>query len=153
MLPLGAATEWISAISTATLGLFGAAFALWQFAAQGFRPRCRVKIDVKRQAILLQIRNRGRAGGVIARIVVVDANGLALQPAPPIDGYSSGFTATTLPANAGMRVIIMHPNNISRFPDGVRVKVDWGTGQTLLTPEPVDVGYAGLPSVLPLVIK
>jgi len=148
--PVGATTDWISAVSTATLGLFGAAFAVWQFWAQGFRPRCAARIDVARQAIRLQISNRGRADGVIGRVVLVDAEGFAIQPGPLIDGYPSGnFTATTLPAHAAIQLMIGKPQSRAALPEGVLVKVDWGTGEAVLTPKPVKVGYAGLPSVLP----
>lgn len=142
-------TDWIGAISTATLGLFGAIFTVWQFWAQGFRPRCTAKIDLKRQAILLLIRNHGRADGVVARIVLVDADGLAMDPPAPIDGYPSGFATTTLPSRAAMRLVIVHPPDLETIPDGTRIKIDWGTGNALKVPQPVDVGYLGLSSVLP----
>lgn len=147
--PTATAADWITAIATATLAL-GALFAIWQFWVQGFRPRCKAKIDARRQAMLLQIKNRGRADGVIGRVVVIDENGLAIEPAPPIDGYPSGaFSATILPAYVAMRLIIGLPSGLAAFPEKVRVKVDWGSGEKLMRPKQVRVGYAGLPSVLP----
>jgi hypothetical protein len=125
-------------------------FAGWQFRAQGFRPHCSVRIDARRQAIRLQIRNRGRANGAIERIVIVDPAGFAINPAASIAGYEGGnFKPTTLPGLSAMSLIITPPLGTTVFPEGVRVKADWGTGETTKLPQPVDVGYAGLPSVLP----
>lgn len=142
--------QWISAISTAVLGLFAAAFGIWQFWAQGFRPRVKGKIDVQRKAVAVEIRNRGRAAGVIGRIVLVEANGLGLKEEAPVNGYADGcFKPTTLPANSGMRLILERPPEYDTLPKDLRLKVDWGTGEAIRPLQQVDTSYASLKSVLP----
>jgi hypothetical protein len=142
-------TDWITAISTAVLGFFGACFAVWQFLAQGFRPKCVVKIDLAREALLVHIENRGRAEGVIARVAVVDEDGLAMDPPASVQGFPAGYRPTTLPGLASMRLIVVRPDGLASFPPNITVIVDWGTGDRVATPTPVDVGYMGMPSVLP----
>ena len=61
-------TDWISAISTAALGVLGAVFGLWQWNMAKFRPKPSVQIDAQGEAIALQIVNKGRANGVIERV-------------------------------------------------------------------------------------
>lgn len=150
-LTAGATTpDWITAVSTAVLGAFAAAFGVFQFTAEGFRPKVRLRIDATRTGISVEIRNKGRGAGVIARVVLVDKQGLALSPAAPVIGYPlEVFYPTTLPAHAAMRLIVGLPGGMNEFPEGIRVKVDWGTGGSLGTPLPTNVGYGGLPSVLP----
>jgi hypothetical protein len=119
-------TDWITAASTAGLGFFGAGFTIWQFRAQGFRPKCIVKIDAAREAILVHIENRGRAEGVIARVVVVDGDRLAIEPPASIAGFADGYRPTTLPGLASMRLIVLRPDQMGSFPPNITVKVDWG---------------------------
>ncbi len=142
-------TDWVTAISTAVLDFFGACFTVWQFRAQGFRPKCLVKIDEAREALLVHIENRGRAEGVIARVAVVDGDGLAIHPPPSVEGFPSGYRPTTLPGLASMRLIVLRSDGMAAFPPDITVKVDWGTGELVATPTSVDVGYMGMPSVLP----
>lgn len=145
----GSVTDVITAASTAVLGVFGAFFTIWQFRAQGFRPKCIVKIDIRREALLVHIENRGRAEGVIARVVVIEVSGLAIEAPVAVDGFPNGYVPTKLPGLASMRLIIAHPTGMTEFPAGIKVKIDWGTGEAIQAPVPVDVGYLGMPSVLP----
>ena len=64
-------TDWISAVSTAALGVLGSFVTIWQWRRTGFSPKIRPRIDKRRQAIEVQIVNTGRAGGIINQIDIV----------------------------------------------------------------------------------
>ena len=83
-------TEWISAISTATLGLLGLIFTSWQWRANGFRPQMSARIDATREAIELKIVNKGRAGGVVEEVVVLRPMGeyLVIDKKARFEGFT-----------------------------------------------------------------
>ena len=64
-------TDWISAVSTAALGLLGAVFTYWQWRMTRFRPKPSSRIDAQREAIQLWIVNKGRASGIIDRVQIL----------------------------------------------------------------------------------
>src|SRR5580704_9714542 len=64
-------TDWISAISTAALGVLGAIITIWQWTMTRFRPKLSSRIDAQREAIELWIINKGRASGIIDRVQIM----------------------------------------------------------------------------------
>jgi hypothetical protein len=137
-------TDWISAISSAVLGALAVFITLWQWTASGFRPRLSVRIEEARTAIELRIRNKGRATGIVDRVVVVKPrNGLLV-------GVNAQFQALALLGLAQMTIIIEALDG-EQFPENVQVKVEIGHAKPeYKTPDVVsDVSLRGLRSVLP----
>jgi hypothetical protein len=157
------ATDWITAISTAALGVLGFGFTIWQWRASGFRPQLSAVIDGRRQAIAVSLVNRGRAPGLIRDVAVVQlrADGGSDVHRYPVEKFPDGFAPTSLPGLAAMRLIVMVAAELPdepvarathRFPDDIEVLVRWGAGkETYLDPEPTapGIGLYGLPSQLP----
>ncbi len=153
LLLLAASTPtWITTVATAFLGIVVAIFAVWHVRMNGFRPRCTAKIDARRQAMLLQVQNRGRVDGEIAGIELLDASGAASRRLLVVEGYKDGrFEATALPARAVMRLIIKPPAALDSFPPRTYVRVVWVTGAKAISPaQEYGVDYAGMTSALPL---
>jgi hypothetical protein len=146
-------TEWISAISTATLGLLGLTFTIWQWKANGFRPRLSARIDAAREAIELKIVNKGRAGGVVEEVLVVHPVGelLAIDREVRFEGFEGGeFRSIALPGFAQMRLIIQAPED-HNFAEHTKLQVGIGRAKDKdvpLTVEP-ELRLYGLKSVLP----
>jgi hypothetical protein len=144
-------TDWISALSTASLGVLGFFVTVWQWRRTGYRPRLTARVDGKREAIELMIVNTGRAGGIIDVVEVLRPDGEVVE-AVECEGFPQGaFRPLALPAMASMRIIIQSPPDQS-FPDGVRLAVGTGSGRPReITPTPTapNVGLFGLTSVLP----
>src|SRR4051812_4798261 len=109
--------EWISAISTAALGVLGAVITIWQWSMTRFRPKLSARIDTQREAIELWIVNKGRASGIIDRVQI-------LLPDKKIEGRAqfesfpgNEYRPLSLPAMASVRIIIEAPPN-DDFPAG-----------------------------------
>jgi hypothetical protein len=145
-------TDWISAISSAVLGALAVFITLWQWTASGFRPRLSVRIEEARTAIELRIRNKGRATGIVDRVVVVKArNGLLVGVNAQFNSFPDGkFQALALLGLAQMTIIIEALDG-EQFPENVQVKVEIGHAKPeYKTPDVVsDVSLRGLRSVLP----
>lgn len=143
-------TDWISALSTAALGLLGFAITGYQWRKSGFNPRLTSRIDATHQGIELRIVNRGRGGGIIDQIDVVGSDYEIITA--EYDGFTNkAFRSLTLPALASMRIIIQAPQG-DPFPSVVRLLVGLGgTKPEEVTPVPTaeGVGIYGLTSVLP----
>jgi len=151
-------TEWISAVSTAALGLLGFGFTVWQWRGSGFRPRMSATVDHYRRAVQVSIDNRGRASGVIRRVAVVgQQKGSNFDVPCVIDGFADGYKPTELPGFATMRLVVKVeiPAGADRtqysFDETAEVLVRWGSGKdTYLDPEHVeDASFWTLPSELP----
>jgi hypothetical protein len=137
----------MSAVSTTVLGIAGLGFTWWQWRASGFRPQCSAEVDGNRDAVRVQIRNKGRAPGVISDVAVVDDRGLDLDW-PRFNGFRDGaYRATRLPGLDMMQLIIEAPEE-HKFELAQKVFVEWGDSTTLAL-APVDVGLFGLDSILP----
>jgi hypothetical protein len=149
-------TDWISAVSTAALGVLGIFVTIWQWRRSGFCPHMTSRIDHRREAIELQVVNTGRAAGIISQINVV-------EPDPQEEEYvivgdvtfegfrDEEFRPVTLPALTSMLLIIKAPAN-QPFSSDVQLAVGGGTRKPrFLTPAkaPRDLGIAGLISILP----
>ena len=102
-------TDWISAISTAALGVLGAVITLWQWSMSRFRPKLSSRIDAQREAIELLIRNKGRASGIIdqVRILLPDNR---FEDGVHFKGFPNDeYRSLSLPAMSSMRIIIQDP--------------------------------------------
>lgn len=102
-------TDWISALSTAALGLTGFIFAVWQWRANGFHPRLTARIDEQREAIELRMMNKGRGPGAVERILVLRPTGVGEPEIESVDfeGFDEGkFKPLWLPGLASARIII-----------------------------------------------
>lgn len=143
-------TDWISAVSTAALGVLGAVITVSQGRKSGFLPRLTSRIDAANEAIELRVANRGRAGGIVDQIDVLNPDH-SFEDDAVFEGFTGGgFRPLALPAMASMRIIIQAPED--RFQIGVRLIVGIGAGKPqVLTPSVVQpgLGLFGLKSVLP----
>ena len=93
--------------------------------------------------------NRGRGGGVVHAVEVVDADQLVEEQQLTVKGFPSGtFIPTELPPFAAMRLVIVGPPGFT-FGSGRRVEVTWATGAEQVEPLPLDASLAGLDSILP----
>jgi hypothetical protein len=143
-------TDWISALSTAALGVLGFAVAFYQWHRAGFNPRLSSRIDNKHEAIELRVDNKGRAAGMIDQIDVVQSDNQIVEA--EYEGFTGkNFRSLALPALASMRIIIQAPQG-RPFEAGVRLLVGLGgTKPEEVTPITTDpgIGLYGLTSVLP----
>jgi hypothetical protein len=140
---------WIGAIA-AIIGIPAAvagAIAVFKW----FRPEFRARIDGRRQAIRLDVDNKGRASGRIRTVAPVDAE-LAEIPAeyPGVDGRDS--VSAEIPGRSAWFLIIeAAPRESAVFPEDTRVFVRYGRRkerQLELEPAP-KVGYWGMNSNWP----
>jgi hypothetical protein len=143
-------TDWISAISTASLGALGFIIAGYQWHKTGFNPRLTSRIDATLQGIELRIENKGRAAGMIDQVDVMKSDNELVYA--EYEGFKGNeFRSIALPALASMRVIIRAPVG-QPFEHGVRLLVGLG-GTKFKEVVPVvaaeGVGIYGLTSVLP----
>jgi hypothetical protein len=144
-------TDWISALSTAALGVLGVVITVWQWRRTGFAPRLTSRIDTSREGIELLVVNKGRAAGIIDQVDVVGSGDEVIDDAV-YEGFSDGrFRPLALPAMASMRIIIQAPEGRT-FPAGTRLAIGVGAGKSeTLTPASAasGIGIYGLTSVLP----
>lgn len=144
-------TEWISAISTASLGVLGIVITAWQWLLTKFRPRLESRIDGKREAVELRVVNKGRASGIIDQVDVLLPDG-RIDTGAVFQGFPDGtFRPLQLPALASMRIIIQAPPTRT-FDPGVQLLVGIGRSRPKeLTPVQVSQGGGlfGLKSILP----
>jgi len=145
-------TDWISAISTAGLGLLGAVFGVWQCMMSKFRPKLSARIDAGKDAVELTIVNKGRASGIISQVDIQAPDGSLIDNVE-FDGLpNQRFVPMSLPAMASTRLILRAEDH-TLFPSGCRLVVDVGKRRPReLTPkqEQTSRGLVGLRSVLPL---
>ena len=146
-------TDWISAISTAALGLLGFVFAAWQWRANGFRPRLSARMDEQREAIELRILNRGRGPGTVERVLVLRPTGDGEPEVEEVyfEGFNEGeLQPVSLPGLASTRLIIQAlPDQY--LPKNARLKVYLGQaqGREVKLETASGVSLYGLKSFLP----
>jgi RecB family exonuclease len=146
-------TDWISAISTAVLGGLGVFITVWQWTASGFRPRLTARVEAARNAMELKIVNKGRATGIIDRIVVVKAGRMRekVRVDARFESFPGGkFQALALPGLAQIKIMIEAEQD-NPFPQNVELKIELGRGKDRYLSPVVDseVSLFGLKSVLP----
>jgi hypothetical protein len=144
-------TDWISAISTAALGVLGVFITIWQWSMTRFRPNLSSRIDARREAIELLIVNKGRASGIIDRAQIRRPNKTIYDRAQFESFPGNEYRPLSLPAMASMRIIIQAPPK-SIFDAGVQVVVGVGYAEPkVITPTEITsgLGLYGLKSVLP----
>lgn len=131
------AASWIGALAgVAALGVGSAALTR-------FRPSFTARVDRRRQAIRLDVVNRGRATGVVSEVAVIGPTNDEL----PCDfaGLPDGrFQRAALDGREPKHLIIRARQNTGPFPPDVRVKVVSGRRRTkVLTPLPTNTSYYG----------
>jgi hypothetical protein len=140
-------TDWISAVSTATLGVVGLLFTIYQWWASGFRPRLEALLSGSGDSLRVIVDNRGRGSGLVHNIAATDLSHLA------VGGKFRGFPdelyrPQTVPGHGRMELTIeaLEDNNYGR---DNRVVVAWSKHEKTLTPRPADVSFFGLDPFLP----
>jgi hypothetical protein len=138
----------IGAIAAVIVVPGGIAAALAYFKL--FRPKFRARIDGRRQAIRLDVDNKGRGGGRIRTVAAIDAGRGEINAEYP--GVSGGSAAAEIPGRSTWFLILeASPRDGAVFPEGVRVLVRYRrrTERELeLEPAP-GVSYWGVPSDWP----
>jgi hypothetical protein len=125
-------TDWISAISTATLGILGAFITIWRWNKTGFRPKLRARIDSRGEAIELRVVNAGRAAGTVDWVRIVMPND-EIQEDAHFEGFRDGqFRPLPLQGLASIRLIIESPQH-APFDSSARILVNLGRAK----PKPV----------------
>jgi hypothetical protein len=144
-------TDWISALSTAALGVLGIFITIWQWTMTRFRPRLSSRIDAQREAIELWIVNKGRASGIVDRVQILRPDNTIERLAQFESFPGSEYRSLSLPAMASIRIIIQAPPNAT-FDDGIQILVGTGSAEPKII-IPVEItsglGLYGLKSVLP----
>jgi len=144
-------TDWISAVSTAALGVLGFFITIWQWRRTGFSPRLRARIDTSREAIELVIVNTGRGAGIIDQVDVVEPGGEIVEDVAYEGFTGAAFRPLGLSAMASMRIILQAPQDRA-FAHGVRLLVGIGSDRPkVVTPADAapGTGIFGLSSILP----
>jgi hypothetical protein len=144
-------TDWISAISTAALGVLGAIITIWQWTMTRFRPKLSSRIDAQREAIELWIINKGRASGIIDRVQIMRPDKRIERRAQFESFPGNEFRSLSLPAMASIRIIIQAPPDAT-FDAGIQILIGVGRAKpTIITPTEITsgLGLYGLKSVLP----
>lgn len=142
-------TDWISAVSTAALGILGFFITVWQWRMTGFSPQLTSRIDAHHEAIELLIVNKGRASGILDQVSIMRPDHV-IEADAQFEGFTdSAFRPLALPAMASARIVIQAPPDRA-FDPGVKVLVGVGKAQPeQVTPAEVELGIFGLRSVLP----
>jgi hypothetical protein len=144
-------TDWISAISTAALGVLGAVITIWQWSMTRFRPKLSSRIDAQREAIELWIVNKGRASGIIDRVQILRPDKTIENRAQFESFPGNEYRSLSLPAMASMRIIIQAPPDTT-FDAGIELLIGVGRAKPRpITPTEITpgIGLYGLKSVLP----
>jgi hypothetical protein len=146
-------TDWISAIATAALGLFGFIFTMWQWKASGFKPAISARIEQKRYAVELKIVNTGRAAGYVDSVLVSQRHkGRMIEVDARYEGFpKKEFVPIALPGLASMRLIIEAVDANHPFPRDVTLYVGLGSDDRKAVEPVVTTGVSiyGLRTVLP----
>jgi hypothetical protein len=152
-------TDWISAISTAALGVLGAFITIWQWRMTRFRPKLSSRIDAEREAIEVWIVNKGRASGIIDRIQILrpdpkNERQAVIEREAVFEGFPGNeYRPVSLSAMASMRIIIQAPPPDVKFDAGTQVTVGVGRAEpkviTLTEMTSEEGGLFGVKSVLP----
>ena len=143
-------TDWISAVSTAALGVLGLGITYYQWRKTGFNPQLTSRIDAQRQGIELKIKNNGRAAGIIDQVDVVRSDREVVDA--EYEGFTNSvFRSVALPALASMRIIIKAPRGHPFDPEVFLLVGVGATKSEEVIPATAEkgVGIYGLTSVLP----
>lgn len=114
-----------------------------------FRPDFAAQIDAERQAIRLDVKNKGRASGQVRLVAVVDVDGT--EHSAQFAGLPEGkFHSAWLGGRETRHLIIAADKGSGAFPSGVGVRVEWGKdGEEVLPLVPVAHLMHGLESNWP----
>ncbi|UUY05733.1 hypothetical protein LRS13_09495 [Svornostia abyssi] len=138
--------QWVAAIGTWVIGISALGFTATQLWVSGFRPKIEADLGRGKTAIRVRIRNRGRAGSVITSVSIVGDGDLVVE-------WVGSETAWPTPFRIGAleeaHLMIAAPNGKEFIPGKHRVMVKWAGKSKRVQPQPVDVGFEGLVSLLP----
>jgi hypothetical protein len=132
----------------AIVGAVAAVAALWGVFTR-FRPRFEARVDERRQAIRLDVANKGRASGRIGDVTVVDGELVGLPCA--FAGLSDGYYAAEIDGRSNWFLIIEAIREEGPFPEDAQVRVEWGRGPAKLiaVTQEKDTAYFGMKSKWP----
>lgn|GEM_PF-3678875 len=103
-----------------------AVVALWAIFGW-FRPRFDAKVDERRQAIKLEIDNKGFVSGQVNEVAVINGRNVDLEP--KFFGLDDErFWAAELPRRSSWR-LIMRARRGNPFPEDARVRIRWGNNK------------------------
>jgi hypothetical protein len=139
---------WIAAIAAIVAAI--ATPIAWYTVFKRFRPKFQARIDARRQAIRLDVVNKGRAKGRIRKAAAIDET--LVEQKAQYGGLKDGvFYPIEVPGKSTRFLIIEASEESGPFPEGVHVLVAWGSRkERQLTLEPTDnVSYYGMKSDWP----
>jgi hypothetical protein len=148
-------TDWISAVATAVLGVTGLVVTIWQWRASGFRPGYQAWIDSSRMGIFFNIRNSGRAPGIILTVHLAKPETgqhfTSVEDGIKYAGFPGGvFEGFILPSLTLSRIII---EASQRIPDEAVIRVRAGNKklETVRLKDAPDreIKFTGMRSLLP----
>jgi hypothetical protein len=130
-------------------GALAAVAALWGV-FRWFRPTFRARVDERRQAIRLDVANRGRASGWITRVAVIGPDGIHQQT--NFAGFTGGqFKAAEVPGRTSWWLIIESTPVAGAFPEHAQVLVESRGRRRSIVPEvAAGLSYHGSKSNWPL---
>jgi hypothetical protein len=139
---------WIG-VAVGIVGALAGIAGLWGV-FRWFRPAFRARIDERRQAIRLDVTNKGRAGGWIREVAAIDAQRNELDAAfAGLEGER--FRPVELPGHTSWWLILAASRANGPFPEATSVLVRWGRGseRTLAPEKTKGVSYYGMNSQWP----
>lgn len=114
-----------------------------------FRPKFDVAIDGRRQAIRVEVSNKGRLKGRINKVSVLDSRDLEV-PSSEFAGLPKGEFHSGQISRKEVRSLVINAEKGKAFPKDVRVFVKWGLrGKREIPPTKTDVSYYGTKSDWP----
>jgi hypothetical protein len=116
-----------------------------------FRPKFEARIDGNRQAILLNVRNKGRLDGRVNAVSVLASDGRLAIPNIVFPGLSDGKFHSGQISHKQSRSLVINAEKENPFPDSIKVFVKWGSGRSrLITPKLMpEISYYGTESNWP----
>lgn len=109
-----------------------------------FRPKFDVAIDERRQAIRVNISNRGRLEGRINEVSILGSGDLEI-PSSEFEGLPNGKFHSGRISRKEARSLVIKAEKEKAFPEGIRVFVKWGLrGKNEILPrQETDISYYG----------
>jgi hypothetical protein len=148
MMLLGIPTETIEVVAAVIAAIAAVAGLAAVFTR--FKPRFDAKIDKRRQAIRLEVVNKGRRDGRISNVSVIEPQGTEV-PSKFAGLSKSKFHSASL-SKGDLWALVIEAEKGSPFAKDIRIFVKWGWGRWRrkeLTPEPADTSYHGTESDWP----
>ena len=137
----GELAAWVGVI-IAAVGLVGTAIQVL-IGLPWFRPRFKARIDKRRQAIRLDVKNRGRRTGRVNDVLVINSD--TVQIPCEFAGLPEGrFQPADIPGRSLRHLILAAVRARGSFPADAEVKVKWGLDkERTVKPKQNDAAYYG----------